>query len=1508
MEHGKQRREILRAGLAAALALVLALPAAGRTLRTIAIDGDLDDWTEVLLDRPQTAGDQSLEQGDPDAPGQAQRDLRGVAATWDPTNLYLYFARTGSGTNSLNAVFYLDVGHDGLLDAGDRVAFFKFTGSNFGGLDLYEYVPLAAGGDPIPPDGTPPDGDKGAALGNAGAAGAGDPSGIRFEVSIPWALFTASPGEPIFVRGAISSNQNIPAGLEDNVDPIDTFLPGVSLSPGRTRGAAPGRTTDFAHRVVNTGTGADVIDLSTRSLLGFRAEIWSDPNGDGDPADGLLVAADANGDGDFTDALDTAPPPGWDANFNRLPDGGVLAPDASRDWVLRVEVPASQALDTEDTVRLAATSDYRSSVRRVVHDHVRVGLVTVTPPGDAVATANFFGRFAHEACNGSGLDRTLDLVVTSLAGWPLRLDSDPNGDGDPADGAPLTDTDGDGLADLGLVPDGECRSFVLSVSIPPATPAGASDEISVVASDGALTAAALDLVDTLASRVELRPDRSGTGQRGKTLYFAHQAINAADEVDSFTLNASSALGAETAVLDDPDGDGRPADSTVVATTGAIAPDGGVFDLVSRVRIADTAVHGDVDTVTLEALSDASAVSDRAFVTVDVAGLLTYSDPLFARPANEFFGQCGVVHALAFQDAGTYIFNWLDPVNGPQRTSAELAPYSDGSLDDFFDLGGTPSQGVWTVQLLRKSGTNWVDLGPEGLRTFEVIDLVAAGARISEVETGADIHDITGEDFVGYAELDNPTEADILGSRLDWVAFFDANGDGLPTAGEDWLQPDGTIAAWAPGFTTASRGDVDVLSGEVWFDRFDVGPVTWSQVGGWTLWSGWTASCGFLLSEDTVPFTVGCEPEPVFGGLASAVDVDPCAPGGVQLSWPPAVNWGVGTGGTYAVWRSEDPAFLPSDDELLVHGLNGTGYLDGTAVTGTTYYYVVQAESDVSCSTGPNNDGLLDGNLRRFEVVDQDLADPPVAAFAHSAPECWDRVSGVIDFQDLSAGPAWEWSWDFDGDGLEDANGPAPSFDFPTAGTYDVRLTVRNPCGEDTVVRQVVVTEAPTAVATADRAQTCLGEAVDFDGSASSAVGPASLVAWSWDFDGDGVEDSSDSDPPPFSYAGEGAWTAHLLVTDSEGCTHETNLPVIVNPALGVGTSAPVVDTCTGQVAVTAAGSGGLPPYSYDWDVLADDGNGTGSGTFPPGSALRAIVTVTDAAGCTAQAESAPFVIPRALAVDLSQPLVNPCTGLVAVRASAIGGTPPYSYSWDSLTDDGSGLGTGTFAPGTLPGPRVTVTDAEGCTVEAVLPDVEVPPLPQADFSPVVSYQSPGVFTAQASAIVTDAAEPWTLEWDLDDDGDVDSTLPDFDALLGANEDRPLRLTITDANGCVATVLRTLSSGGCPVDVPLERLMVRKGADGVSLVLTWDASTHPCHGRYRVVEAASAEPALRPGTWPSDPQWSDLQAEDADMSEWNEALILLDPRAGENRFFLVRDGGTDGTFAPTLHYGNDSVGP
>jgi PKD repeat protein len=57
---------------------------------------------------------------------------------------------------------------------------------------------------------------------------------------------------------------------------------------------------------------------------------------------------------------------------------------------------------------------------------------------------------------------------------------------------------------------------------------------------------------------------------------------------------------------------------------------------------------------------------------------------------------------------------------------------------------------------------------------------------------------------------------------------------------------------------------------------------------------------------------------------------------------------------------------------------------------------------------------------------------------------------VVQFRDLSAGNPTSWSWEFgDGTGSSEQN---PSHTYPYEGAYDVRLTVSNGFGSDTVFK------------------------------------------------------------------------------------------------------------------------------------------------------------------------------------------------------------------------------------------------------------------------------------------------------------------------------------------------------------------------------------------------------------------------------------------------------------------------
>lgn len=117
--------------------------------------------------------------------------------------------------------------------------------------------------------------------------------------------------------------------------------------------------------------------------------------------------------------------------------------------------------------------------------------------------------------------------------------------------------------------------------------------------------------------------------------------------------------------------------------------------------------------------------------------------------------------------------------------------------------------------------------------------------------------------------------------------------------------------------------------------------------------------------------------PSFAGLTSAYDSDPCADTGVSLGWKAPVAWGSGDSGTYAVYRDTVPDFTPSPSNLVASELTGTSYTDSTAPNEITLYYLVLAENNETCSTGPANGGVMDDNTVYFEVRDDTNQPVPV---------------------------------------------------------------------------------------------------------------------------------------------------------------------------------------------------------------------------------------------------------------------------------------------------------------------------------------------------------------------------------------------------------------------------------------------------------------------------------------------------------------------------------------------------
>ncbi|MEW5807434.1 MAG: hypothetical protein AB1756_08835 [Acidobacteriota bacterium] len=136
-------------------------------------------------------------------------------------------------------------------------------------------------------------------------------------------------------------------------------------------------------------------------------------------------------------------------------------------------------------------------------------------------------------------------------------------------------------------------------------------------------------------------------------------------------------------------------------------------------------------------------------------------------------------------------------------------------------------------------------------------------------------------------------------------------------------------------------------------------------------SGWNID-DIIFKDGTKPdydACGGCTVEPSFGGAKSAADNSACGATGVTISWDQAFAWGTGSSGSYTVYRDVIPSFTPSAANRIAYGITGLSYDDASAPTDQTLYYLVRAENNESCSTGPNNGGLMDDNVAYVTVTE-----------------------------------------------------------------------------------------------------------------------------------------------------------------------------------------------------------------------------------------------------------------------------------------------------------------------------------------------------------------------------------------------------------------------------------------------------------------------------------------------------------------------------------------------------------
>ena len=166
-------------------------------------------------------------------------------------------------------------------------------------------------------------------------------------------------------------------------------------------------------------------------------------------------------------------------------------------------------------------------------------------------------------------------------------------------------------------------------------------------------------------------------------------------------------------------------------------------------------------------------------------------------------------------------------------------------------------------------------------------------------------------------------------------------------------------------------------------------------------------------------------------------------------------------------------------------------------------------------------------------------------------------------------------------------------------------------------------------------------------------------------------------------------TYGVTVADANGCTESGAVVVSEPPSVSVTVTA-TPSVCPGDPAGMAAAtvSGGTMPFSYAWNT---GDTGPALSNLPAGSYS---VTVTDANGCQDTGEATIQESPQLQVTVDGTEAVCGAGNTGEATAAATGGTPPYTYQWNTgeTTESIDGLTEGTYT--------VSVTDAGSCTATA----------------------------------------------------------------------------------------------------------------------------------------------------------------------------------------------------------------
>jgi gliding motility-associated-like protein len=284
------------------------------------------------------------------------------------------------------------------------------------------------------------------------------------------------------------------------------------------------------------------------------------------------------------------------------------------------------------------------------------------------------------------------------------------------------------------------------------------------------------------------------------------------------------------------------------------------------------------------------------------------------------------------------------------------------------------------------------------------------------------------------------------------------------------------------------------------------------------------------------------------------------------------------------------------------------------------------------------------------------------------------------------------------------------------------------------------------------------------------------------------------------FSGLAAGSYSIMVYDANGCSTIANLINILNPSPITLSVIEQGSACSGnaQNSVIINSMGGTPPYEYSINGGLTYFSSNSFDSLSPGTIT---IIVKDANNCTSSVQ--PFNVVGISPIQASINIIsgNKCFGQhdAVVEVSATGGTPPYSYTLDSISSSLTGM-FDTVSAGLH---TIIITDSKGCPVQQEFNIQSQEPI-AVNLVSSTAADCEGRKDGSIEISVKGGTSPYTFNWS---NGSNSTILTGLDA-------GEYNLTVTDNNECKVEYSKQIVPGNIEEPLAFDNAFSPNG-DGIN---------------------------------------------------------------------------------------------